>query len=178
MPFLAPPTSGGGRTLISSQTPTGVGVVTFSSIPGTYSKLILEAAIRSTQAAAAVNLTTKLNNDTTAANYRVNVNYVHSSGTAGAAAAANAILLALVPGASAPADEFAVLRMEIPQYANGGINHHILGSLSMTYDASAVFVQCAHFSIGYKDKTAITRLDLTLSAGNFETESILKLYGE
>ena len=32
---------GGGRTLIDSQTPTGTGVVTFSSIPNTYSKLII-----------------------------------------------------------------------------------------------------------------------------------------
>jgi len=68
--------------------------------------------------------------------------------------------------------------MEIPLYANGAINHHVLGALSMVYDDSSVFMQEAQFSIGYKSKTAITRLDLTLAAGNFAAESILKLYGE
>jgi hypothetical protein len=168
-----------GRTLLQTQSPTGTGTVTFSAISGTYKKLIVEAAMRSTQAAApAVDLTIKLNNDGTAGNYRKAITYVHSSGTAGAAAAANGILATFVPAADAPASDFAILRLEIPFYANTAFFKHVLGQLSMAYDASAVFMQSAVFSVDWHNANAITQIDLLLSAGNFATGSVINLYGE
>ena len=176
---LAEAGSGGGRTLISSQTPTGTGTVTFSSIPGTYSKLIIEVLARGTQAATNVAMDIVLNSDTTDANYRQIAVGWYASTTIGAGAAAdNNVIEAFILAANAPADKATYCITEIPQYANTSFHKNIFHRSSKRVDSSSVYLHGNLTIMEWYNTAAITSIDLVLSAGNFGTGSIINLYGE
>lgn len=169
---------GGGRTLISEILSTS-GTASFTPIPGTYKKLVLEFAARSTQASNGVDLSMEFNGDTTAGNYRHQTNYGYSTNNAGSSSAANQIFgPTFCPGSLSPANEFAIVTVEIPQYANNGFFKHALGRTSAAYDASNVFIQSSFFSEDWHSTGSITQLDIKISAGNFAPNSVFRLYGE
>jgi hypothetical protein len=170
---------GGGRTLIAEVTPTGVTTVTVaSSISGSYKKLTLEFAIRSTQATNAVDGYIEFNTDTTAGNYRYNEIHRNAGGQGSGSGANRIFALTGISADSAPANGFAIGKIEIPQYANTNIQKTALASFSMQYDASSVFTQVFTADVLWKNAAAITQIDIALSAGNFASNSVIRLYGE
>lgn len=86
----------GTMVLLDEQSPSGTGVVTFSSIPATFRHLRVTAVIRGTQAATSITVAITLNNDTTSGNYeRQNFQGSNASATAAATTAAQTSLVSL-----------------------------------------------------------------------------------
>lgn len=168
----------GGRTLIAESTPSGTSTTTISSsISGDYKKLTLEYAMRSTQAAANVGVSIFFNNDTTATNYRRTMHGAYGAGTS-FAAGDNSSVFVEASAASSPAGSFSVGVIDIPQYANTAFNKHALCRGSHRRDDSSVFLVQENTVVEWESTSAITRVDITLDAGNFVNGSVFRLYGE
>ena len=169
---------GGGRTLISSQTPSGVSSVTFSSIAGTYSKLILEILARSTNAANGVDAHLQFNSDTTSGNYVYELPRWNASGSANDVGINYKIATTTIPGSAAPSNEFATGKVEMIGYANSTTNKKALAHWAAQYDNSAVYLQSQVGAMTWVNTAAITDIVFALSAGNFVSGSVVNLYGE
>lgn len=166
---------GGGRTLISEQTPSGVSSVQWTSIPGTYKKLVLEGVIRSTQAADNVDGRIRFNGDTTDGNYRQEGWRTNQFGTANDTGATARFATQAIPGANATANGFAQVKIEIMQYANTAFTKRALVSIATVDNA---FYQQVRGMVHWSNTAAINQIDIVLSAGNFFANSVLRLYGE
>ncbi len=167
---------GGGRSLIASVTPTGVGTVTVaSSIVATYKKLTLEFAIRSTQSANVVNGYLQFNNDTTSGNYYYAIHRTNGFGASNDVGANYLFASAAVPAANANASGFIIGKIDIIQYANSNFKKVALISWGTTDNG---FYQQAHGALQWLSTSAINRVDVVLSAGNFDTNSVINLYGD
>ena len=169
---------GGGRTLIDSQTPTGTGTVTFSSIPNTYTKLVIEYMVRGTVAAASVGMDIAINNDTTDGNYRKILATWYANGTGGAAGADDNQINDAVIANTGPASEATYGIVEIPFYANTSFNKQIFSKHGQRRDTSSVQEQMDIRVFDWESTAAINRVDLILASGNFDTGSTINLYGE
>lgn len=169
---------GSGRTLISSQTPTGTGTVSFTSIPGTYTKLTIEFAARSTQSATFVAATIKLNTDATATNYRSQLIIATGAASLGSAGADDNSLGNVMSAGTSPSGSFTIGKIEIPFYANTGFNKQILAWSGNRRDASSVYEALWSNTIEWENTAAITQIDIVLGAGNYDTNTIFNLYGE
>jgi hypothetical protein len=173
--------AGQGRALIGSeQTPSGVGTVTWSSIPATYKKLIIEFAIRTDQATVTGNAKIQFNADGTVGNYRkASAGVYGSNQSAFETANDNNILQGIVPGSSSPANSFAVGIIEIPQYANANILKGALLKVEALADVSSILQQHKSAGLTWNNVAAINQIDLILgSSGNYVANSVLRLYGE
>lgn len=165
----------GGRVLIAEVLPTGTTITIASSIAGTYKKLTLEFAVRSTNASADVDGYLQFNNDTTAGNYNY-INYRSNSfGVSNDFAASYTFARQSIPGASATANYFCVGKIDIIQYANTTF-YKTANIQYMTYDNA--FQQQASGGLNWANTNAINRIDMALSAGNFVAGSVIRLYGD
>lgn len=169
---------GGGRTLIDSQTPTGTGTVTFSSIPGTYKKLILEYMARGTQAAVTVTMSIRFNGDSTAANYRRAILVAFGASTVSAGGADDGVVDDSIIAASGPANNASYGVIEVPFYANTSFHKQTLARSGKRVDTSSTHQLTEVNTVNWEDASAITQIDLVLSAGNYGTGSQFNLYGE
>ena len=173
--------SGGGRTLISSQSLAGVTSVTFSSIPGTYAKLTLEFVARSTSTSGGVNAVDaylQFNADTTAANYLFELIRENQSGRASEFGANYKIASATIPNGNAPANEFGIGEIDIVDYANSVTTKKAHQHLESVYDAVTIFMQIQSGGLSWANTAAITAIVFALSAGNGAANSVVNLYGE
>jgi hypothetical protein len=167
----------GGRTLIEELTPTGTGTASFAAIAGTYKKLTIEFSIRGTQAAETVSGDMLFNTDATDGNYRTHLFQWYDANSTGVVSSNNNALLSTVLAGTAPANEFTQGKYEIIQYANTAFYKHVTGQVTFTR-ASTTFNQTQIFSMRWANTAAITQIDIILSAGNYDTGSVLRLYGE
>lgn len=174
--FIEP--SAGGRTLIDSQTPTGTGTVSFTSIPGTYKKLVIEYVARGTQAAASVTMRVQLNGDTTAANYRRMLLVAFGASTVAGGGADDGVIDDSVIAASGPANNASYGVIEFPFYAGTTFHKQVLGRSAKRVDTATNHQLTEVSTLNWENAGAITQIDLVLSAGNFASGSIINLYGE
>lgn len=176
-PFITGTAAAGGRTLISEQTPSGTGTVSFTSIPGSYKKLTIEFDARSTESATNVTHAIQLNGDTTGGNYRSSrmLSYGVNSVTGGGG---DDGVFSEVPGATAPANSFSNGNIEIVQYAATSFSKIALTRDAYRRDASSVHLVNFAGAVEWENTAAITRIDLVLSAGNYDSGSVFRLYGE
>lgn len=170
--------SGGGRTLIDSQSLSGASSVTFSAIPQIYEKLTFEFIVRSTQAANAVDAYLQFNGDTTAANYLFELIRENQTGRANEFGANFKIASATIPGSSAPTGEYAVGEITIIGYTNTFFNKKAHQFLESVYDNASVFMQIQSGGLSWTNDDAITSIVFALSAGNGAANSVVNLYGE
>lgn len=169
----------GGRILISSATPTGIGTHSFASIPAVYQKLIIEFVAKGTQSAASVAMDITLNNDTTDANYRQIAVGWYASTTLGAGAAGdNNIIEDFIIAASGPADEATYGIIEIPFYAGTTFKKQVRYRSGKRLDVATNHEHGNIRVMDWESTVAIDRVDLILSAGNFAAGTIINLYGE
>lgn len=164
----------GGRALISESAPSGTGTVSFTTIPGTYKKLIIEGMVRSTNASNSDTLLMQFNGDTIASHYYRSA-IEHWSGVAAWNANDNNLGDA-IPGASvSDASRCCVVKIEIPQYANTAFHHNAIYDLEGVRDVQVGY----HGGFSWDTSVAaITQINLVLGAGNFVVGSVLRLYGE
>ena len=165
-----------GRKLISEQTPTGTGTVTFSSIPAIYRNLEVEYVVRSTQAATNTTMSCFLNNDTTAANYRRMLIQGYGTNTVGGGGADDA-LIAAVAGGSSVAGSCGMGIINIIQYAGTTFKKQVNCRWGYRAEASSNHEVTGTTSMEWESTNAVSRVDLVLASGNFATGSTIRLYG-
>lgn len=165
-------------TLISSNVLSGSAAsVTFSSIPSTYTDLVLRISARSDFANNYVNIGLKINNDATAI---YSYTYIRGDGSS----AASSFNFDTTPeldipysgvGSSNTANTFSNQEIYIPNY-NSTIAKQF-SSFSEVENNAATGYNTAH-AILYRGTSAITRLDLNAgTSSNFVSGSSFYLYG-
>lgn len=174
--WSSPSGAASGRTLISELTPSGVATTGWSGIPNTYKKLTLEAMIRGTYASQFEYLNIAMNGDTTNTNYRYLISYWNhtTSGTEGG----DLRKIAIVDSGSSPTGSFALVTIQIPQYANTNFRKRVISNSSYRRDESSFHLFKTYGMMEWENTAAITQIYLALSNGNYATGSILRLYGE
>lgn len=167
----------GGMVLISKQTlASAAASVTFSSIPNSYSALML--MISATSATAAVNddLWMQLNGDT-GSNYANSNGYTDNGGTHNFASTGTATPdIATISGATSSV-KFGSVRLEIPNYA-GSIAKSWTTQSAAAASASTKELQNHYASGMWNSTAAITAIKLAMFSGaNFTAGSVFALYG-
>jgi hypothetical protein len=166
-------------TKISEATPSGTGVVTFSSL-GSYRSLRITAMGRGTDAATSVLVKVTFNGDT-AANYQnerlYGVGNTPNAATAGASEAY--IYGADLAAGGAPASVPSSFALYIPDYANTTFFKTTLGEYNLR-NGTSFTTNYFRFLVGswWSSTAAITSVTLTLSAGNWVAGSRITLWGE
>lgn len=149
--------------------------VTFSSIPSTYTDLVLRCSIRTDDTAASDGLRIQFNSDT-------NTNYSDTSVTGSGSAASStkassrdSYQLFYVSANTGTSNTFGNLEIYIPSYTNSA-NKSISGFAVQENNTTAGFIRS---DAGlWRGTSAITQIDITpYSAINFMTNSTFYLYG-
>lgn len=170
---------GSGPTVISTQTFSGASTVTFSSIPGTYTHLMLEVIVRSSHADTDVALRLQFNGDT-ASNYMWQYFYGNGSTASAQAYAAGSsdtyIKLADVSAANAPSGDYSILRSSIDWYTVSARKIvRTANNLSRADSTTGNFVQ--DYMGVWKSTTTPTSITVTLANGTGATGSTARLIG-
>lgn len=164
-----------GLVLLGRASPSGTGVVTFNSIPGGYSHLevVVYGASDASATNADVNLT--FNNDATA-NYDGLKWFGEGSAThAVPTQPANAIAMGAIPGATGPTNGGGCASARVAAYSNSALQKCATAQGALKISNSDIF---SWANTGFwRSTAAITRIDLTLSAGNWVAGSLVCLYG-
>ena len=168
----------GGTFLISEQTPSGTGTVTFSSIPATYRDLMVIIRGRGTTAATSVAALLTFNNDT-GANYDKE-RLTASGGTtvsAAGTAASTSIDLGGIAAANSTADVADAIRVEVFDYRGTTFQKAVHTHNSAKTGTAATNFTANVQSGWWRSTAAINRVDIVLNAGNFVSGSVVSLYG-
>ncbi len=160
-------------TLIASASPSGTGVVTFSSIPAAYNHLRVILVGRGTQSATVSTVNLTLNNDG-GANYNFNrtgtINGTTETNTSSVAQTAMGI--GDVVAASSAANYASAIDFLIPMYAATTFNKAVYAT-EYTPEVNRV-----NMWIGiWASTAAVNRIDLTLGSGNYVAGTLVQLYG-
>lgn len=158
--------------------------VSFTSIPGTYSGLLLQftAADPDTTTGAATTrfICVTFNSDTTSGNY-LQRQSVTGTGTTAAAAtgafvASKGIQMSPMPNRKNNANAFSSGTVMFPAYANTTFHKAWQTTYWMTLDSGPT-TNTGVYSGGWKSTSAITRIDLATDGTQFLDGSIFTLYG-
>jgi hypothetical protein len=136
--------------------------VTFSSISGSYTDLIIIASVKASTGTPDANFT--VNNDT-GSNYSRTGLYGDGS-TAGSFRNSNVANAAF---ATINSTNFTPVKIQLQNYSNTTTNKTFLYSGGLDYPAATVFL--------YRSTSAITRVDFSISSGNYASGSTFTLYG-
>jgi len=165
------------RTLISSQTlGTAAASVTFSSIPSTYTDLVLKASIRTNRASEFDAVRLEINSDSSAL---YSTTTLYGAGSVGSGSGANSsysyILNGQQNGDNSVANTFSNFELYIPSYTAS--QSKPLSSFSGTEDNNT-YAWIYSIAGLYRSNTAISGLKLTSNTGNnFVAGSSFYLYG-
>ena len=173
---------GGGRVLLETLSPNGVGTITSSASLGGYQALIIEFALRGTQVSANSNGYIEFNGDTTDSNYSWNKTSSFGINPYGTAAYFygddnRQIFGDNISAASAPSNSYTIGFFRIPFYTNTSMLKKGMGSFYEHRDNSSVYGVFCPFGFTWKSTSAITAIRFYLDSGNFDN-SIIKIYGE
>jgi hypothetical protein len=169
--------SGGTLTQISDQSPTGTGVVSFTSL-GSYNHLILMGLGASTVVATSTNIKLQFNSDTSTSNYVDNYLLANNTSPSSAGHTSNGyIILSDIAGSTAPAGTGTAFDMIIPFYRNASFHKSALSRAFIRTGTGVGNLFNEQWQGMWLSASAITRLDLTLVSGNWAAGSHLILYG-
>ncbi len=177
-PAWATVASGAGAlVLITETSPSGTGVVTFSSIPSTYRDLKLIIRGRGTTAATSVAVAVTVNNDTSAIYDSQRVSGSSTTASANNTLAATSWTVGSITASTATAGiasshEYTIHDYKGTTFQKSGISFTPLKSGTA---AGNITMNCT--AIYWRSTAAINRVDVTLAAGNFDTGSVVSLYG-
>ena len=150
---------------------TAVSSVTFAGIPSGYKHLQIRILYRNTSSQSNIRMTY---NSDTAANYSWHEVYGYGQPSPEASASTNTAFMSIVLGASGTTNQ-AVGITDILEYSNPNINktcRTLTGS-----DTNGGIEYILFRSGNWRNTNAISRIDLTASAGNFGQYSSIALYG-
>lgn len=170
--------SGGGMSLIASATPSGTGVVSFTSIPGSYNALKIVGQGRSDAAGTGAIIVKMQFNTDTGNNYGYQVLFGNgtTAGSGQSLTQPNA-QAAEVSKAGDVGGYQSSFQVTIPSYAGTTFKKTYIGNYMLFIGAFTSTMYAINIG-GYWDNTAaITQLDLTLASGNWVSGSAVYLYG-
>lgn len=170
---------GGALVLISEQTPSGTGTVTFSSIAATYRDLRLVIRGRGTTVATSVGVTLVVNSDT-GGNYDAQrVSGVSSTASAAQTTATTNLYSNVIalPAASATADVAGSVDTIIYDYRGTTFQKAAKTEMALKIGTGASDKNAMLVASFWRSTAAITQLDVVLAAGNFVSGSVVSLYG-
>lgn len=175
--YQAPSGVSGAQVLISEQTPSGTGTVTFSSISGAYRDLRLVVRARSSISATVDNVTLQFNNDTGGNYDRQRMGATQATNSAAAAVAQTSLIIGNIPGDTATADHAGTVRCEIFDYRGTTFdkNTHSQDGYGTSEAAAGQNVDIWYGA--WRSTVAITEIDVTIVGGNFMAGSVVSLYG-
>lgn len=151
--------------------------VDLTSIPATYTHLLLVCLGRSDQAAANINSSVRFNNDS-GANYEVEISTAFGTSVAGISAVAQTgISMFSVPGTTGVATSPGTTYLDIPDYAATTFHKVVLGRHGSKKGTTAADRVTQFLEGMWLSTAAIDRITLTPSAGNFVAGSSFQLYG-
>jgi hypothetical protein len=162
-------------TLISSNVLTSSALtVTFSSIPSTYTDLVLRCSIRTDVVGANDTLRVNFNNDSTGIYSTTLVRGDGATGSSSNTSLQGYVNARQIDGSTATSNTFASTEIYIPSY-----------TASQNKPTSVVFAQEDNLTTAYqgaiaalyRSTTAISRIDLFTSGANFVSGSSFYLYG-
>jgi len=165
------------RILISSQTlGSSAASITFSSIPATYTDLVLRASMRS-DAAATVKETEIIFNSDTSTNYSfTNVLGLGSNGTASQQFGTQAYgWTGKIAAASSTSNTFANVEIYIPSYTAS--QNKQISSTNMNENNNTAVEATAAVAVLWRNTAAITSILFYPRASNFVSGSSFYLYG-
>ena len=159
-------------TLIASYTvgSGGTSSIDFTSIPSTYTDLVIMMSLRSTEAASVTGVSLQFNGDTTAGNYT----WLRTYGTGSVTASNTNLNIVLIDSANNTASTFANAYAYIPNYTSS--NQKSLSSDSVSENNATE----AYATIGagkWTGTNAISSIKLLISGGNYAQYSTAYLYG-
>ena len=161
-------------TLIASNTvgSGGTSAIDFTSIPATYTDLLLKLSVRTDRAGAVDdNLNIKLNGATTNFTYV----YLRGSGSAVASSSGSTGYIGATDAASATASTFASVEIYIPNYASA--NYKSMSADSVTENNATESYAFFHADL-WSDTSAITSVGFVSgTSNNFVQYSTAYLYG-
>jgi hypothetical protein len=165
-------------TLISSNVLTSSAAsVTFSSIPSTYTDLVLRLSARSTRVATSNNLEMRLNADSSAL---YSYTYIYGTGStaySSRGSASTETYVSTLNAANSTANTFTSAEIYIPSYTAS--QSKPIGSISAFENNSATTWELDGYAHLYRSNTAISSITLYSGLGsfNFDTGSSFYLYG-
>jgi hypothetical protein len=167
--------SGGALTLIETQSPSGTGTVTFSSL-GEYQNLRIVINARCTTAASSEAVAVRFNGDT-GNNYDWQEAYTGQAIASGQQAMATSHgKFATVPCASAAANLYGPSVAEIPNYRGAAWKTgHSSGTSQTQTSAGNMYTLVGGFT--WRSTAAITSVTVRLGSGNFVAGSTVSIYG-
>ena len=176
-PTWVSPSSGGGGALTQiAQQVLGspAASVTFSSIPGSYTNLLLVIMAASSRSALTDGVECAINADSTQAHYAENYFFNSGSGTQ------SNNIIGSIPGTTAPSNACGVIQVTFASYAGTTFLKTFL-TMNFAMAASSTFSAAPETGMqsgSWNSNAAITSLVLTSQAGaNFLTGSTFTLYG-
>ena len=146
----------------------GSASMAFSSIPATFSDLILYVSARNTYAGVADDILINFNGGADRTS-----RYLYGTGSAVSSVSVGAGI-GLLTSNNATASVFASVKIMITQYA--GSNYKSINAMSVSENADALAYQVTASGI-WSNTAAITSIALTPSSGNFMEFSSADLYG-
>ena len=148
----------------------GAADIEFTSIPGTYTDLVLKASLRGTTAATVVGTNIKINGSTTNFSSR----YIAGDGASASSGTITTNYLADIDAANNTANTFANTEIYIPNYA--GANNKSLSVDSVT-EQNGTTAYAEMWAILWSNTAAITSISLVPASNNFAQYSTATLYG-
>lgn len=166
-----------GWSVLGEVFPSGTNTIQVNSspIPATYRKLILDFSGRSTASSDFDYLEMKLNNDTTAVNYRYVLAYVYLAGTYGGEGG-DTFKIGVVAAANSPANSVGRGSIEIPYYADAN-NKEVFSDGTARRDVASIHEFRFWGGFEWENTAAVTRVDISLTSGNFVNGFRAVLYG-
>ena len=160
-------------TLIASSTvgAGGASSIDFTSIPSTYTDLLLKVSSRSSDASVVAGITVQFNSDTTSGNYTWKRLYGDGSSAPGSDSNFNFVLIS---AANNTANTFGNGEIYISNYAGSSAKSISADSVSENNATNAYAILGAG---KWSGTSAITSIKLVISAGNFVQYSTAYLYG-
>ena len=162
------------RLILSNTLTTSAASVTFSSIPGTYTDLVLRGSARGDTASVGLQIRTRLNGLTTSVYSYTMVQGTGSAAQSGRISSATSLTEAWFPGSSATSNTFSNWELYIPNYA-GSTNKPISSFSTMENNATESYISAAAYLLS--STAAITEINIQRGSGNFVSGSSFFLYG-
>jgi len=162
-------------TLIASSTvgSGGVSNIEFTSIPSTYTDLLIKMSLRSNRALAVDGIVMRFNGDTTSGNYTAKRIYGSGSGSPTSDSANNG--LAIMNGNTATASVFANAEAYIPNYTGGNAKSVSADGVS---ENNATEAYAVLYSLLWSGTSAISSIKITSeTADTILQYSTAYLYG-
>jgi hypothetical protein len=165
------------EVLISEQTPSGTGTVTFSSIAATYRDLRIVVRGRGSVVATATNVRLRFNSDS-GANYDWEIGEHNGTSTAVAQNFAQTSLhIGYLAGSTATANAADVCEARIYDYRGTTFQKAIISNAAAKTTTASGGLFRTNFSGFWRSTSAITDVEVTLASGNFSAGSVVSLYG-